>query len=57
LNNLVSNAIDASLEGGEVRVVLERLAKTEPARDWYRIRVVDQGEGIAKENLDRVLRA
>lgn len=56
LNNLISNAIDASAPGGKVEVVLERLAKTEPNRDWYRIRVVDQGEGIAEENLDRVLR-
>lgn len=56
LSNVISNAIDASVAGGEVQVVLERLAKTEAARDWFRLRVIDQGEGIPKENLDRVLR-
>jgi len=56
LNNLISNAVDASTAGSDVRVVLERLVKMEAARDWFRIRVIDQGEGIAKENLDRVLR-
>ncbi len=56
LSNLISNAIDASAPGGEIRVVLDRLAKTEEARDWFRLRVIDQGEGIPKENLDRVLR-
>ncbi len=55
LNNLISNAIDASSPGGEIRVVLEHLAKTEAARDWFRLRVIDHGEGIPKENLDRVL--
>ena len=37
-----------------MRVELERLVKTEAARDWLRLRVIDQGEGIAKENLARV---
>ena len=56
LSNVISNAIDASASGAEIRIVLERLAKTEAARDWFRLRVIDQGEGIPKENLDRVLR-
>ncbi|MEQ1859914.1 MAG: ATP-binding protein [Chthoniobacteraceae bacterium] len=56
LNNLISNSVDASSPGGEIRVVLDRLAKTEAARDWFRLRVIDQGEGIPTENLDRVLR-
>ena len=54
LANLISNAIDASEAGTEIRVELERLIKTEVARDWLRIRVVDQGEGIPKEDLQRV---
>ena len=53
--NLISNAIDASVEGSIVRIHLERLVKTEASRDWFRLRIVDQGEGIAKENLERVL--
>jgi signal transduction histidine kinase len=54
LANLISNAVDASPVGGEIQVEIERLVKTESARDWLRLRVVDQGEGIPRENLDRV---
>jgi signal transduction histidine kinase len=53
--NLVSNAIDASAPGSTIHVRLERLPKSDGARDWVRLRVVDQGEGISKENLSRVL--
>jgi signal transduction histidine kinase len=52
--NLISNAIDASAEGSEVRVELTRLAKTEASRDWVRVRISDRGEGIRKEDLNRV---
>jgi signal transduction histidine kinase len=55
LTNLVSNAVDASPAGGVINVEIERLVKTESARDWLRLRVVDHGEGIPRENLDRVL--
>ncbi len=53
--NLISNAIDASAPGATVTVRLERLPKSEVTRDWVRLRVVDAGEGISKENLGRVL--
>jgi signal transduction histidine kinase len=53
--NLIANAIDASPEGGAVRVYLERLPKVEANRDWLRVRIVDHGEGIPKENLSRIL--
>jgi K+-sensing histidine kinase KdpD len=52
--NVISNAIDASPEGSTIRVELVRLAKTEANRDWLRVRVIDQGEGIRKEDLNRV---
>ncbi|HEY2343140.1 MAG TPA: ATP-binding protein, partial [Chthoniobacteraceae bacterium] len=55
--NLITNAIDASPVGGQVHIILERLAKTDEHRDWLRLRVVDHGEGISKENLSRVLTA
>ncbi|HET6407032.1 MAG TPA: GAF domain-containing sensor histidine kinase, partial [Chthoniobacteraceae bacterium] len=55
LTNLISNAIDASPVGSEIVVEIEQLAKTESARDWLRLRVIDHGEGIPKENLERVL--
>lgn len=54
LGNLVSNAIDASSSGAAVRLELERLITTENSRDWLRLRVVDQGEGISRENLERI---
>ncbi|HTA29475.1 MAG TPA: ATP-binding protein, partial [Candidatus Cybelea sp.] len=52
--NLLSNAIDASPAGTEVEVRLAPLPKTEPTRDWYRLRIIDHGEGISPENLQRV---
>jgi signal transduction histidine kinase len=52
--NLISNAIDASSAGATVLVRLERLPKSELARDWVRLRVIDHGEGISKENLSRI---
>ncbi len=52
--NLISNAIDASPESSTIRVELVRLAKTEASRDWLRVRVSDQGEGIRKEDLNRI---
>lgn len=55
--NLITNAIDASPAGSRVDVHLERLSRTEPGRDWLRIRIVDQGEGIPKENLNRIFTA
>jgi signal transduction histidine kinase len=53
--NLISNSIDASPEKSQIRVQLERLAKAEPNREWWRVRVIDNGEGIPKENLNRIL--
>ncbi len=55
ISNLISNAIDASPAGAKIRVQLERLTKSEGNREWLRIRVIDQGEGIPKENIGRVL--
>jgi signal transduction histidine kinase len=52
--NLISNAIDASATDAEIRVELLKLGKTEANRDWLRIRIIDEGEGIRKEDLNRV---
>jgi signal transduction histidine kinase len=52
--NVLGNAIDASSTGTEIRVELDALEKTEPERDWFRIRVIDQGEGIDPANMSRV---
>jgi signal transduction histidine kinase len=54
LANLISNAIDASSVDAVIRVELLRLMKNDAGRDWLRIRIVDEGEGIRKEDLNRV---
>ena len=54
LMNVLANAVDASPEGAEVRVELVRLVKTEANRDWFRLRVVDFGTGIAAEDFNRL---
>ena len=52
--NLISNALDASRNGAHIHIHLDRIPRSgEP--DWLRLRVVDQGEGIPKENLSRIL--
>ena len=53
--NLISNAIDASRSGAQIHVHLDRLARP-GEHEWLRVRVVDQGEGISKENLTRILK-
>ena len=54
LCNLLSNAVDASPAGSQIEMQLAPLPKTELNRDWYRLKVVDHGEGISPENLQRV---
>lgn len=54
IGNLISNAIDASPSGSQITVQVLRLSKTEATRDWFRLRVSDQGEGISPENLKKV---
>ena len=54
VSNLLSNAVDASPAGSRVEIQLASLPKTELNRDWYRLKIVDHGEGISPENLRRV---
>jgi len=54
LCNLLSNAVDASPAGSQIEIQLAPLPKTELNRDWYRIKIMDHGEGISPENLQRV---
>ena len=54
LVNLLSNAVDASPAGSEISVELAELPKTEMHRQWFRLKVIDNGEGISQENLRRV---
>ena len=46
--------MDASSDGGEVRIELIRLVKTDAARDWLRVRVTDRGTGIRTEDMSRI---
>lgn len=48
LDNLVSNALHHTPEGGKVRLTAEQVGNT------IRLQVSDTGEGIAPEDLDRV---
>ena len=52
--NLLSNAVDASRPGGRIEIQLASLPKTELSRDWHRLKIIDHGEGISAENLQRV---
>jgi signal transduction histidine kinase len=54
LCNLLSNAVDASPPGSSIEIQLAPLPKTELNRDWYRLKIMDHGEGISQENLRRV---
>ncbi len=54
LCNLLSNAVDASPAGSEIVVELAALPRTESNRQWFRLKVIDHGEGISPENLRRV---
>ena len=49
LRNLVSNAIKYSEESGSIRIV------TELASNFIKISVIDNGVGISKENLEKLL--
>jgi signal transduction histidine kinase len=54
LCNLLSNAIDASPPYSSIDIQLAPLPKTETHRDWHRLKVIDRGDGISAENLQRV---
>ena len=55
IGNLLANAIDASPPHSRVALLLTRLGKNEGGLEWLRLRVVDNGIGISKKNLQRVL--
>lgn len=54
LANLITNAIDASPEHGRVTVTLDKLTHSEESREWLRLRVIDEGQGIASADIERV---
>lgn len=54
--NVISNASDASPEGGSIRLTAERRGPFSPGAGWIRLEVSDDGCGISPENLKRVRR-
>jgi signal transduction histidine kinase len=54
INNVISNAVDASPQPGMIEIDLIRLLKTDAERDWFRVRVTDHGTGITSENMERI---
>jgi signal transduction histidine kinase len=56
LINLISNAVDASAPGTTVRVRLATFKSGLAKDEWVRVQVIDQGEGISRENMNRVQR-
>ncbi len=54
MNNLVSNAIDASPDHSLIRIEGQRAKVPRGQGDWVRLRVIDRGSGISRENLKRV---
>jgi signal transduction histidine kinase len=54
LCNLLSNAIDASEPGSRIDMEVIALPKTEMSREWYRVQVIDYGEGITPDNMHRI---
>lgn len=54
LTNIIANAVDASPDPGSIKVEIIRLVKTEPGRDWIRVRITDHGSGIQSEDLNRI---
>ena len=54
LSNIIANAVDASAQKGRIEIEIIRLMKTDPERDWFRVRVTDHGSGIPSENMQRI---
>jgi signal transduction histidine kinase len=55
LSNLLSNALNASPAGAEVRLVLEPLNLLEGGQDWVQIQIIDQGRGFKSNEAERLL--
>jgi signal transduction histidine kinase len=50
--NLVNNAVDAMLDGGKLRLEVQR----DPAAPRWQVRLSDTGTGIPQENLRKVFK-
>lgn len=52
LNNLLSNALKFTAEGGEVKLLLRKTERSESS--WLKLEVIDNGIGIAAHELPQV---
>jgi signal transduction histidine kinase len=55
LSNLLSNALNASPPGAEVRLVLEPINLLEGGQDLVQIQIIDQGRGFNSNEVERLL--
>ena len=56
LCNLFVNATDASPVGAAIQARIQSLAKTEVGRNWFRVQIIDRGEGISREHMRLIFR-
>jgi signal transduction histidine kinase len=54
LANLLSNAIDASAPGSRIALDVQSIEAGGSQGEWARIRITDEGTGIARENLEQI---
>ncbi len=54
VSNLLTNAIDDSPAGSRTDIKLSELEPAQSNHHWYRLLVIDHGEGISRENMKRV---
>ena len=52
--NLVSNAIDASPHGSSIGVEVQLAPGRDGDSEWIQLKVIDHGEGISAENLEKM---
>ena len=54
VSNVLSNAVDTSSNGSEIIVRVAPLLTAGAEKDWVRVQIIDQGEGISAENLKNI---
>jgi signal transduction histidine kinase len=54
LGNVLSNAIDASERGGVVSIDIQSIESGHCADAWARLRIVDNGSGISRQDLRKI---
>ena len=56
LSNILANAIDASDPNAQVEIEVQSLHKEPDRPPWVRIRVLDWGDGMSEDNLQKLLK-